>query len=136
MVLNSKSFESGFKSSVSTTFALRYGSSCKISSIAKRFLPCKITVMLPSGNFNVFRILATVPNRYTSFPPGTSTSSFSCATTPIVLFPSKASLINLIDLSRPAVIGITTPGNNTMLRKGNILSSVGISSLFIASSSS
>jgi hypothetical protein len=28
--------------------------------------------------------------------------------------------INLMDLSRPAVIGITTPGNSTMFRNGKI----------------
>jgi hypothetical protein len=30
------------------------------------------------------------------------------------------SFINLMDLSRPAVIGITTPGNSTMFRNGKI----------------
>jgi hypothetical protein len=36
-------------------------------------------------------------------------------------FPAAfASFINLMDLSRPAVIGITTPGNSTMFRNGKI----------------
>jgi hypothetical protein len=39
-----------------------------------------------------------------------------------------------MDLSRPAVIGITTPGNKTMLRKGKIVKNLVIS--FIISSSS
>ena len=47
-----------------------------------------------------------------------------------------ASLINFIDLSRPAVIGITTPGNNTVLRNDNIGKDSGNSSLAIFSSSS
>ncbi len=54
----------------------------------------------------------------------------------MVLFPLFASLISLIDLSRPAVIGITTPGNKTVFRIGKIGRISGISSLFIFSSSS
>src|ERR1700754_325350 len=50
--------------------------------------------------------------------------------------PLLASRINLIDLSLPTVIGITTPGNNTVLRKGNMDNTSGSSSLFISSSSS
>src|ERR1700754_1614767 len=50
--------------------------------------------------------------------------------------PLLASRINLIDLSLPTVIGITTPGNNTVLRKGNMDNTSGICSLFISSSSS
>ncbi len=50
--------------------------------------------------------------------------------------PALASLISLIDLSLPAEIGITTPGNKTVLRKGKIGSETGSSSLFISSSSS
>jgi hypothetical protein len=46
-----------------------------------------------------------------------------------------ASFINLMDLSRPAVIGITTPGNSTMFRNGKIGSESGNSSLIISSSS-
>ena len=52
-------------------------------------------------------------------------------------FPAAlASLINFIDLSLPAVIGITTPGNKTVFRKGKIANDSGNSSLFISSSSS
>jgi hypothetical protein len=40
-----------------------------------------------------------------------------------------------MDLSRPAVIGITTPGNSTMFR-GKIEGESGNSSLIISSSSS
>src|SRR3989338_1277926 len=41
-----------------------------------------------------------------------------------------------MDLSLPTVIGITTPGNKTVLRKGNIDSSSGTFSEFIWCSSS
>ena len=44
--------------------------------------------------------------------------------------------MSLIDLSRPTVIGITTPGNNTVLRNGSIDKTSGISSEFMISSSS
>ena len=54
----------------------------------------------------------------------------------MILFPALASLINFIDLSLPAEIGITTPGNKTVLRKGKIGNEAGNSSLFISSSSS
>ena len=54
-----------------------------------------------------------------------------------MIFPSAlASLINLMDLSRPAVIGITTPGNKTIFRNGKIANVSGNASLFISSSSS
>ena len=54
-----------------------------------------------------------------------------------MIFPlALASLINLIDLSLPAVIGITTPGNKTVFRKGKMAISSGKASLFISSSSS
>src|SRR5471030_886376 len=50
--------------------------------------------------------------------------------------PLLASRISLIDLSRPTVIGITTPGNKTVFRSGNIDKTAGSCSLFISSSSS
>ena len=56
---------------------------------------------------------------------GDSSSWFFCETTPMILFPLFASCINLIDLSRPTVIGITTPGKSTLFRKGKIGSSFG-----------
>ena len=37
----------------------------------------------------------------------------------MIFLPSLASLINLSDFFRPTAIGITTPGNNTVFRKGN-----------------
>src|SRR5690625_7115592 len=46
-------------------------------------------------------------------------SSF-CATTPIVLSESYASLTSARDLSRPTVIGTTTPGNSTVFFRGKI----------------
>ena len=47
-----------------------------------------------------------------------------------------ASLMSLMDLSRPAVIGITTPGNKTVFRNGKIGTTSGSDSLSKASSSS
>jgi hypothetical protein len=38
----------------------------------------------------------------------------------MMIFPAAFAFINLMDLSRPAVIGITTPGNSTMFRNGKI----------------
>jgi hypothetical protein len=35
-------------------------------------------------------------------------------------FSAAFAFINLMDLSRPAVIGITTPGNSTMFRNGKM----------------
>src|SRR5690606_10843804 len=54
----------------------------------------------------------------------------------MILFPLLVSLISLMDLSLPAVIGMTTPGNKTVFRKGKIGKTSGRSSLVIASSSS
>ena len=45
-------------------------------------------------------------------------------------------MINLTDLSLVAVIGITTPGNNTVFLRGNMGKVSGIASFDIASSSS
>ena len=57
-------------------------------------------------------------------------------TTPISLSPLLASFINLIDLSLPAVIGITTPGNKTVFLRGSIGNESGRTSLLISFSSS
>ena len=54
----------------------------------------------------------------------------------MILFVAFASFISFIDLSRPAVIGITTPGNNTVFLKGKIGTISGNDSLSNASSSS
>jgi hypothetical protein len=95
-----------------------------------------MTVVLPSGIFKTRSIRATVPKVFISFASGSSTPSAFWETTPITLDPLFASFISLIDLSLPAVIGITTPGNKTVLRSGNIASKSGNCSLLIASSSS
>ena len=95
-----------------------------------------ITVVFPSGILKTFRILATVPVVFISSIPGSSFPSTFCETTPIILFPLFVSFINLMDLSRPAVIGTTTPGNKTVFRRGKIGRISGNSSLSIASSSS
>ncbi len=81
-------------------------------------------------------IKATVPILFSSSKLGSSILSSFCETTPIILSDLYASLINLMDLSRPTVIGITTPGNKTVFRKGNIESTSGMFSEFICSSSS
>ena len=44
--------------------------------------------------------------------------------------------MSLIDLSRPAVIGITTPGNNTVFLRESMGKESGSVSFFITSSSS
>ena len=54
----------------------------------------------------------------------------------MILFVAFASFISFIDLSRPAVIGITTPGNKTVFLKGKIGTISGKDSLSNASSSS
>src|SRR5690554_365463 len=54
----------------------------------------------------------------------------------MILSPLLDSLISLIDLSRPAVMGITTPGKRTVFLKGKIGSVSGRFSFSIASSSS
>ena len=95
-----------------------------------------IMVVLPSGIFKTLSILATVPVLKISFAVGSSIFSSFCETTPITLFPLFASLISFIDLSLPAVIGMTTPGNKTVLRNGNIGSVSGSASLLIFASSS
>ena len=53
----------------------------------------------------------------------------------ILLSPLYASLISLIDLSLPTVMGITTPGKRTVFLSGSMASISGVSSLFISSSS-
>src|ERR1700743_2995534 len=50
--------------------------------------------------------------------------------------PLLASRISLMDLSRPTVMGITTPGKSTVLRSGSIGNTSGTCSLFISASSS
>src|ERR1044072_9308951 len=54
----------------------------------------------------------------------------------MVRFDLYASLMRRMDLSRPTVIGITTPGKRTVLRRGSMGNSSGMTSLFICSSSS
>ena len=93
-------------------------------------------MVLPSGIWSTRRIRATVPTVLISSGPGFSTLSSFWETTPMTLEPLLASLIKLMDLSLPAVIGITTPGNKTVLRSGNKGKVSGRLSLFICSSSS
>src|SRR5690606_12464227 len=57
-------------------------------------------------------------------------------TTPMMLLLLYASRIGLMDLSRPTVMGIITPGNNTVFRNGRIGKMSGTGSLLISSSSS
>ena len=79
---------------------------------------------------------ATVPILLRSLGSGSSTATSFCASTPITLVFWYAFLTSLIDLSLPIVIGITTPGNRTVLRNGRIPTICGISSVFMVSSSS
>ena len=136
MALNSLSFLGAFVSLKKRTSAFINGSLCVGWIISKRRLPWIITVVLPSGILSNRTIWATVPTVCTSENSGSSTSWFFWATTPIIRSSLLAFWTNLIDLSRPTVIGITTPGNKTLLRNGRIGISFGNSALFIVSSSS
>ena len=95
--------------------------------ILNRFLPWIITVVPPSGILINLTILATVPIFSISVIPGSSTPLSFCATTPINLSALYASFTAFILLSRPTVMGSTTPGKSTVLRSGITGNSSGIS---------
>ena len=126
----------GNLSIISTTVAWIYGSSLTTVLILNLFFPWIIIVVFPSGILRTLRIFATVPRWYISSIPGLSVDFFFWATTPISLFDLLASWISFIDLSLPALIGITTPGNRTVLIRGRIGSTSGNFSFSRASSSS
>ena len=102
----------------------------------KRFTPCRISVLPPSGMDSILIIFAVVPIVYRS--PGSGSSIFvsRCAITPMYLFSLYAFLTALMDFSLPTEIGITTPGNKTLFLKGKIGSTFGRWSLLVLSSSS
>ena len=102
----------------------------------KRFFPCIITDVEPSGISRIRMICATVPTLYKSSNFGSSVFASFCATVPSILFFLYISLISFIDLFLPTEIGITTPGNNTVFLSGSIGSDSGILVLVIISSSS
>ena len=62
LIVASNSLSVGTSDSVKTfTAALKKGSSVINSFTLNRSLPCRITVVLPSGMRSIFKILATVP---------------------------------------------------------------------------
>ena len=136
MASNSLLLGAGFFSFISLTEATINGFSWTMALSLNRFFPWIMIVVLPSGIWSTLRMRATVPISYTSSTEGASTEASRCATTPIVLLPWLAALIRAIEVSRPAVIGMTTPGNKTVLRRGKIGKVSGTSSRSISSSSS
>ena len=83
-------------------------------------------VVPPSGILISFTILATVPILQRSLGSGSSILASFCARTPISLSNLYASFTALMLLSRPTVMGNTTPGNKTVLRNGKMGSVSGI----------
>ena len=83
-------------------------------------MPCRMTVVVWSGISNMRTILATVPMGYKSSNSGRSTSARVWHTAPMMRPLLYALSIRRRDDLRPTATGSTTPGNNTMLRKGRI----------------
>ena len=79
-----------------------------------------MTVVLPSGMRSILRMRARVPIRCRSSGPGSSTEMSRWDMTPMVLVLLLASRIRRMDLSRPTVMGMTTPGKRTVLRSGRM----------------
>ena len=102
----------------------------------KRCCPCRMTVLVPSGIFSIFKMRATVPTLLRSSGPGTSVSSSFWLTTPIRDSDLLASRIKRTLRSRPTLMGMTTPGKSTVLRKDSKGSTSGTSFSCMACSSS
>ena len=97
-----------------------------ISSILNLLRPWMMMVVPPSGILISFTILATVPIFSRSLTVGSSMLLSFCATTPTNLSDLYESDTALMLLSRPTVMGITTPGNNTVFLSGRMGNSSGI----------
>ena len=95
-----------------------------------------IMVVLPSGILKLLTICARVPVGKTSAAPGSSLSPSRCAIIPTYLGSSVMLRIRRRLLSRPAVIGATTPGKMTVFLNGRMASSSGKSVELISTSSS
>jgi hypothetical protein len=94
--------------------------------ISKRFLPWMMAVVLPSGMRNMRMMVAMVPILLRSSARGSSIWPSFWLTTPKVLLPRYTSWIRRMLRSRPTVMGMTTPGNSTVFRKGRMGSSGGV----------
>ena len=77
-------------------------------------------VVFPPGRTNILIMCPTVPILYKSSTLGSSFELLACTKTPRVRSPLYAFLTSRTDFCRLTVIGITIPGNNTMLRIGKI----------------
>ena len=84
-------------------------------------LPLRNMVLFPSGISSTRTISATTPVAYKSSIFGSSVFISFWQTTPIRLFLWAASLIRRIDLGRPIITGIATPGNSTIFRSGRFV---------------
>ena len=73
-----------------------------------------------SGNSRIRIIFAIVPMWYKSSNPGFSVSGLNWQTTPMFNLFLSAAFAKRREDFRPTATGITTPGNNTMLRNGKI----------------
>ncbi len=74
---------------------------------------------------------ATVPIECRSAAPGSSSSALRWVTTPITWSSRTASLIRAMVFWRPTASGNTPPGKKTLLRKGRMGRTCGISSLLM-----
>ncbi len=75
---------------------------------------------MPSGISITRSTSAMTPTVYKSSSFGSSTDMSRWQTTPTIDFKSPLLFIRFIDLVRPIMTGMTTPGNKTMLRKGKM----------------
>ena len=106
------------------TSAEKYWPVCSFSILA-RSAPSTSTLTVPSGSFSSCRIVATVPSRYRSCAPGSSTSACFCATSRICLPARIAWSSARIDFSRPTNSGMTMCGYTTTSRSGSTGSAAG-----------
>ncbi len=95
-------------SSIILTSALKYGFLSSQVFTMILFIPCTITLIVPSGIRIIFRMTAAVPILYKSVNSGSSRSVVWEISPNTLLVPK--SFINLIDLSLPTVSGIIIYG--------------------------
>jgi hypothetical protein len=98
--------------------AEKYWVVMSFSSLA-RSTPSTSTFTVPSGSFSSCRMVATVPSRYRSCGPGSSTSACFCATRRICLPARMAWSSARMDFSRPTNKGMTMCGYTTTSRSGS-----------------
>ena len=133
---NSTSSSAGTNSGRNSTRALLYGSLSTHSKMRNRFFPWMMIVVLPSGILKLLTICAIVPVGNTSPSPGSSVSPSFWAIIPTNFGSSVMLRIKRKLLSRPAVMGATTPGKITVFLSGRIGNNSGSCSWLISASSS